>query len=376
MERLRTGVIGVGAVAQMMHLPYLRELDDRFAISALCDIDAVALQEVGRQYGVTRLFDNVDALLAEPLDAVFILSSGDHAPVVLAALERGLHVLVEKPLAYTLRETDEILAAEAHAGKTLMVAMMKQYDPGYERGAELVRQMRDLRYVSATTLEADGMAYTLQYRIAREGGQRQPRPATFGPELYLGAQHGILASQPLALLREATGSDDPGVLTAYFLMIVSSIHDINVLKGALGQPEAVVNATQWAGGTSFTTTLAYPNEVRCNYTWTLVPHLRHYSQTFTFHASAEQVRITFPSPYLRNFPTAVDVATMDGSTLQETHLTVSYEEAFKRELIEFADCVATGRTPRTSAAGFRQDLDVITAIARQLAQSQAVAINT
>ena len=56
MERLRAGVIGVGAIAQIMHLPYLRELDDRFQIAALCDVDPVVLAEVGRQYGVDRLF--------------------------------------------------------------------------------------------------------------------------------------------------------------------------------------------------------------------------------------------------------------------------------------------------------------------------------
>ena len=140
MERLRAGVIGVGAIAQIMHLPYLRELDDRFQIAALCDVDQVVLAEVGRQYGVDRLFTSADELLAEPLDVVLILSSGDHAPVTIAALERGLHVLVEKPLAYTLRETDDVIAAAERAGKTLMVGMMKQYDPGYQRGVELVQR--------------------------------------------------------------------------------------------------------------------------------------------------------------------------------------------------------------------------------------------
>ena len=53
MERLRAGVIGVGAIAQIMHLPYLRELDDRFEIAALCDVDPVALEEVGRHMAWT-----------------------------------------------------------------------------------------------------------------------------------------------------------------------------------------------------------------------------------------------------------------------------------------------------------------------------------
>ncbi len=364
MDRLRVGVIGCGAIAQMMHLPYLRELDGRFEIAALCDVDPVALAECGRHYGVTRLFADADGLLAEPLDAALILTSGDHAPVALAALERGLHVLVEKPLAYSVSETDDVIAAAERAGKTLMVGMMKQYDPGYQRGAELVQAMRDLRYVSATTLEADGTAYMSHHPIARSGGFRQPEPRTYGTEMFTTIQQAILSRQPGNLLREATRSDDPAVQAAYTLLISSSIHDINVLRGALGQPEAVLSANLWAGGTSFTATLAYAGDVRANYTWTLIPYLKNYSQTFAFHGSEEFVRITFPSPYLNNAPTHVDLARMKGGELEETRLTVSFEEAFKRELLEFDECVRTGRTPRTSGPGFRQDLEVLTAIAR------------
>ena len=369
MTRLRTGVIGCGAIAQMMHLPYMRELQDRYEISALCDWDADVLANVGQQYGVERLFTTSAELLHEPLDAVLILSSGDHAPDTLAAIERGLHVLVEKPLSYTLRETDAVIAAQ-RPDRTLMVGMMKQYDPGYQRGTELVREMRDLRYVSATTLEAAGTDYQGHHAIVRGQNSRSPGEKTFGAEMFNATQQAILRSQPLDLLREATGSDDPNVLVAYFFLLVSSIHDINALRGALGQPDGVLTASTWAGGTSFTATLAYPDDVRANYTWTLLPHIRNYSQNFHFYGSDEYVKITFPSPYLKSAPTFVDVSRMADGALEETRITVSYEEAFKRELIEFSECVESGRTPRTTAGGFRQDLEVLTAIARTLAAAE------
>jgi predicted dehydrogenase len=365
MERLRVGVIGVGAIAQIMHLPYLRELDDRFEIAALCDVDPVALAEVGRQYGVSRLFASADELLAEPLDVVFILSSGNHAALTIAALERGRHVLVEKPLAYTLRETDEVLAAAKRAGTTLLVGMMKQYDPGYQRGMELVRRLRDLRFVEATTLEPEGTLYHSHHPIARSDTAHQPRPEQYGAAMFTAVQQAILASQPLELLREATGSDDPLVLTAYFLLIASSIHDVNALRGALGQPDGVLAAHVWAGGTSFTATLAYPNDVRAVYTWTLLPYVKNYAETFAFYASDGRVLIRFPSPYLRNAPTLIDVERMQDDELHVTRLTASYEEAFKRELLELDECIRTGRAPRTDAAGFRQDLEVLTEIARR-----------
>lgn len=368
-DRLRVGVIGIGAIAQTMHLPYLRELDDRFAIAALCDVDPVALETVGRQYGVARLFTDANGLLAEPLDVVLILTSGDHTAVVLAALERGLHVFAEKPLAYTLRETDEILAAAERTGATLMVGMMKQYDPGYQRGVQLVKTLRDLRYVDATTLQPENALYMFHHPIVRQSGWPPPIAETYGEEMFRAVQTGILSHESSALLREGSGSDDPDVLTAYLLLIASSIHDVNALRGALGQPERVISSHLWAGGTSFTAVLAYPNDVRATYVWSLLPYLKHYTETFSFHASDGRVLIRFPSPYLRNEPTLVDVERMHGEELQVTRLTASYEEAFKRELLELDDCIRSGRPPRTDAPGFRQDLEVLTEIARAFSKS-------
>ncbi|MFN8591785.1 MAG: Gfo/Idh/MocA family oxidoreductase [Thermomicrobiales bacterium] len=364
MERLRTGVIGVGAIAQMMHLPYLRELSGHFEIAALCDVDPVALETIGRQYGVSRLFTSADDLLQEPLDLVMILSSGDHAAVTIAALERGRHVFVEKPLAYTLRETDEVLSAAKRSGKTLMVGMMKQYDPGYQRGLDIVRTLNDLRYVDATTLQPENTLYMFHYPIARQSGWPPAITETYGEEMYRAAQTGILGHEPVPLLEEGSGSSDPDVLTAYFFLIASSIHDVNALRGALGQPERVISAHLWAAGTSFTAVLAYPNEVRATYVWSLLPYLKHYTETFSFHASDGRVMIRFPSPYLRNAPTMVDIERMHGEELQVTRLTASYEEAFKRELLELDDCIRTGRTPRTDGPGFRQDLEVLIEIAK------------
>ena len=363
MDRLRTGVIGLGAIAQIMHLPYLRELDDRFALAALCDLDPVALEEVGRRYGVARLFTAAAELLAEPLDAVLILTSGNHAPDTIAALERGLHVLVEKPLASTLRETDEVLAVAERSGKTLMVGMMKQYDPGYRRGVKLVRALQDLRYVDATTLQPDNWLYMFHHPIVRGAGWPPPVEERQGAAMFRGVQQAILA-QESSTLREGSGSNDPDALTAYAFLTSSSIHDVNALRGALGQPEGVLAAHHWAGGTSFTATLAYPRDVRATYTWTLLPQLKHYTEDFSFYASDGRVSIRFPSPYLRNAPTLVETERMESEELQQTRLTTSYEEAFKQELLEFAECVRTGRAPRTDGAGFRQDLEVITEIAR------------
>src|SRR5947209_13763832 len=153
MERLRVGVIGCGLIAQVMHLPHLRELDDRFEITALCDLSTEVLDALGRYYHVEKLFKDWREVVALPdVDAVLVLTPGSHAPVAIAAAEAGKHVLVEKPMCFTLREADAMIAAAERAGVTLMVAYMKRYDPGYRYARDIIRGLSDVRYVQVNVL--------------------------------------------------------------------------------------------------------------------------------------------------------------------------------------------------------------------------------
>ena len=108
--RLRVGVAGLGAVAQAVHLPLLARLPDAFEIAALCDLSP-ALRRGDRRplrgaAGSAR-FGSVAELLELPgLDGLLLLTSGSHGADALAALERGLPVLCEKPLAFTAAEAD------------------------------------------------------------------------------------------------------------------------------------------------------------------------------------------------------------------------------------------------------------------------------
>ena len=62
-----------------MHLHYLRELSDRFEIAAICDLSAETRDAVAREYAVASQFESWQQLIAQPLDAVLILTSGSHA---------------------------------------------------------------------------------------------------------------------------------------------------------------------------------------------------------------------------------------------------------------------------------------------------------
>ena len=134
--RLRTGVIGSGLVAQVMHLPYLAELSDRFEVRALCDSSPTVAAHCAGKYGIGRWFTDWRDLLAEDLDAVLVLTSGSHAEIAVAAAGAGMHVLTEKPMCYSAAEGTEMLAAARRAGVTLMVGVPETVRPGVPAGGQ------------------------------------------------------------------------------------------------------------------------------------------------------------------------------------------------------------------------------------------------
>jgi predicted dehydrogenase len=122
-------VIGVGWPGQRHIEAYLKQPD--VDLVALCDANQELLSTTQRTHGVAAAFTSVDSLLAmSGLDAVSVcLPNFLHAPVAIAALESGRHVLCEKPLARTVDEGEQIAAAVARADRVFMMALNNRFRP-------------------------------------------------------------------------------------------------------------------------------------------------------------------------------------------------------------------------------------------------------
>lgn len=127
---LKIGWIGCGVHATQMLLPQLVRHD--VEIAALCDIDGERLASAGRQFGVSRLTSDAEALIRTPgLDAVGMAVGPDqHLAFGKAALDRGLPVFMEKPPGGSAAAARELLAASERANKPLLVGFMKRYSVG------------------------------------------------------------------------------------------------------------------------------------------------------------------------------------------------------------------------------------------------------
>ncbi len=347
---IRVGVVGCGLIAQVMHLHYLNELSDEFELVAVCDISEEVAVACAKRFGAATVHTRWQELLEQPLDAVLVLTSGNHAPVATAAAQAGKHVFVEKPMALSSEHGARVLDAAETAGVRLMVGMMKRYDPAYERLVALLPEWRsELRLVRVTTLESPLGPYVAHYPL-------------------------VTASDvPAEVLDELRRSDEQAVDLAVtdaetrfcyrWILLDSLVHEFNALRGALGEPSEVVSAE--LSRNCVAVNLRF-GETECHLSWVDLPGIARYKQEFAFYAPEQRLTLELPSPFLRNAPSRLLVEGGETGTASswEREEVLSYDEAFKRELREFADCVRTSREPRTSGADGLADLRLCEAVAR------------
>ena len=348
-DRIRVGVIGCGLVAQVMHLPYLRELADQFEIAGVCDLSPARLDAVAQMYHVPRRTTDWRELLTWPLDAVMVLVAGSHAPIAEAALDAGLHVFSEKPLALSVAEGRSVVERSQAAQRVLMVGYMKRYDPAYERLAAEMSQLGTLRHTRLTTQESPLDGYVSHYPL---------RMASDIPADTIAA----LQADDAARVRAALGPVEPEVARVYRDWILDSmIHELNAVRALLGDPDRVEFARIRASG--ITAVLKF-GDVECVASWVDLPGMARYRQTWEFDGTDRRAVLEFPSPFLRSAPTLLtfEDGTASSPAASATTHVQSYDEAFRRELIEFHAAITQGRAPRTSGEDAVRDLSLSAAI--------------
>jgi predicted dehydrogenase len=200
---VRIGVIGAGRIAQAAHLPAIEKASD-VRLVAVSDPSPTLSSGVAARYGVAAFTDTA-RLLEQDLDAVVVATPDRlHLPLGLQAIAAGKHVLMEKPLASTVAEAEELAAAATAAGVRLQTGSMKRHDPGLQfakagiaRIGPVLSMTSWYRVMSATRL---GIQQTLfpevivdeQVRAAegafKADGQRY-RLATHGAHLFDGLRY-------------------------------------------------------------------------------------------------------------------------------------------------------------------------------------------
>jgi predicted dehydrogenase len=352
---LRIGVVGGGLVAQAMHLHFLAQMNDRFDLVAVVDPSSTVRDSLARRYGLEFTYaDSRELLEGTELDAVVICSpSQTHAEVTLAALDRGLHVFVEKPMCITLEDADRIIEARDRSGKVVQVGYMKRFDRAWERMLDgMPGSSESLRYVRVVVHDPEFIPYFGQGEIAR------------GDDIPAGVLEAG-REQMKTQVRAAVGADSPEVVTALEGAFLGSlVHDVNLVHGLLERlgeplPGEVIDGDWWNGGQAVTGSVRLANGARWDSAWIQLLDIYEYRESVSFFFAEEVHTLSFPSPWLKQSPTLYEASrAKDGARVVESF--ESYEESFARELAHFHECVVDGTECRTPPEQARLDIDVLT----------------
>jgi predicted dehydrogenase len=362
---VKVAVVGGGLISQAMHLPHLSLLRDRFEIVALADPSASVRERVADRFNIpVRCSTYVEAIERADPDAILVASpNGTHAETVLAALDAGLHVFVEKPLCITLQDADAIIDARRVSNRVLQVGYNNRFDRAYEH---LLRSLPTstgaLRYISVLVHDPEFVPYF--------GTDDLVRSSDISPEI----RDRTLADEARQV-RQAVGAGDEETVRGFSGGFLGSlVHQVNLVHGMLKEmgeplPATVIGGDSWAGGQALSASVRLANGARWDNAWIQLLEVYEYEETIRLFFEDMVSTLMIPSPWLRQAPTVHTLSQAVAGARHVDHFE-SYEEAYQRELVHFHQCVTAGEACRTPPEQARLDIEVLTSM---YLQARAVA---
>ncbi|GAB1804461.1 Gfo/Idh/MocA family protein [Priestia megaterium] len=138
MKTVKVGIIGCGSIAQHRHLPEYK-MNKEVEIVAVCDINEQRALEVADQYGAKAYINYEELLTSGTVDAVSVCTPNYlHAPISIAALNNGVHVLCEKPMATSKEESQAMIQASKESGKKLMIGHNQRFVSSHQKARKLI----------------------------------------------------------------------------------------------------------------------------------------------------------------------------------------------------------------------------------------------
>ena len=352
MRRVNVGVIGLGEAAQVIHLPILARLADRYRIAALCDVSPTLLAVLGDRYGVDPSARHADFrdLVAQPdLDAVVVVNSDEyHADCVIAALGHGRHVLVEKPMCLTPAEAEAIIAARDASGVQMMVAYMRRFAPAFTEAVDEVRRMGRINYVRLRDIIGRNRLIVDQANDVHRPGD-VPREAAKDRAARAGR-----------LVREAIGEAPPDVAGLYRFLLGLSSHDVSAMREMFGPPRRVLSATHWNGGKFLVAVFEYDG-FRALLETGVDEQLR-FDAHIEVYGATKSLRVQYDTPYVWQLPTTVVVQETVGDAFTQSVSRPTFKDPYTAELEYFHGVVTENRVPKTTPEDFTTDLSLARAI--------------
>lgn len=343
MKKVHIGVIGCGAIAQIEHLPYLMELE-QFELHSLCDLSRSVVDALGDKYGIPESgrYTNMEEMVQDPeLDAVIICTK-DHYEPGLCAARAGKHMLIEKPLAYNIKQAQEIVdEAKAH-NAIVLVGYMKCYDPAYGYFQKKAKEMEKISLVRVHDFGGSFDSNNLIFNIIR------------GNDIPADVIEKGKADIDKAIA-DQLGAERAHLGPAYSLMLGLSTHDTILMRHIFGDPEILF--CDVFQDTYIVSVLQY-GDFRCLFESGLAMDRRDWDEKFSIYSPKKNMTLSFPWPYLKNHPTKVIVNENEPDSMVnvDKEVMAGFDESYRNELLHFYDCIVNGKTPVTNGEDAIKDI--------------------
>ena len=344
MKTLKVGVVGLGEVAQIIHLPILQALSEKYEIGALCDVSPSLLQWAGERYGVQNLYTDASELAKQSdLDAVFVLNSDEyHAECAIQAIRGGKHVLIEKPMTLTVSDADALIRERDAAGVQVMVGYMRRFAPAFSEALAALNDFGPIRYARIRDIIGQNQLIIEQSSVVHRY-QDIPR--------HLVEDKSARAER---MVREAIGDAPQAVRNSYRLLCGLNSHDLSAMRELLGMPKRVVSAAHWLDGRYIVATFEFDGY--CATFETGVDRQRRFDAHLEVFGETKQMRLQYDTPYIRHLPTELRVSETVGEAYRESVLRPTFKDPYTVELEHFYDLVTQGGRPKTSPEDYKNDL--------------------
>ncbi len=138
-ETVRVGVIGTSWYADMVHLPMLQS-HPQAQIAAICGRNREPAAALAQKYAIPSIYSDYREMIEQcKLDAVVVATPDDlHYPMTMAALDAGLHVICEKPMASTVAQAEAMVEKAEAAGVKHMIFFTQRWLPSFQAVHELL----------------------------------------------------------------------------------------------------------------------------------------------------------------------------------------------------------------------------------------------
>ncbi|KAH6611693.1 hypothetical protein C7974DRAFT_370719 [Boeremia exigua] len=362
---LRVGIIGCGEITQVSHIPTLGFSSDKFAIKYLCDISENALAHCAAKISPPpKTTKHADELCASDEVDVVVIANADpfHVPHALLSLQYNKYCLLEKPAALNYRDIDALVAAEATSQGKVFVGYMRRYAPAFLEAIQEVGGLDNVHYARVRDIIGPNSAFVDQ-------------SGTFPKKFNDFAQSDVdeLKKREADMVQQALNAEFGVEVTPASQMMLRILgglgsHDLSAMREILGMPKSCIGAS--LGPPRFWSALLQYDNFSVIYE-SGINEIPLFDASIEVFSLNKTVKVSYDTPYVKGLPTTLTIrekvegrSGSDSSGYQEKVIRRTYEDPYSLEFDAFYETVVENKTPKTTVADARNDLDVFAMIMR------------